>query len=169
MSCILWLPTTVLTAELGTPCRAHWLDKLCTASEMQRPTCTVGERKKLQLLKLLYILETVKISISPGAGSVVSHRHCHYNCHCYYTEKRVLIFGVYVSFPESVLYLYCCSAVSTEMCWLHSYVNQEKERRENPGLPLVQYKGRAGVLQFQNSMLGINGNSGDVMLLILKF
>ena len=90
------------SAHLGTYCRAYLLNKLHIASEMERPTCTVGERKKTRLLKA----GSWRLSRSApvlGSGDVASRRHCyyccHYDCHCYYhcrftlhIEKRVLIF-----------------------------------------------------------------------------
>lgn len=99
----------------------------------------------------------------------------HSHCHCYYhypfalhVEKRISIFGVYFSFLESVLYFHGCSVVSTETCWLHSCVNQEKERWESLGLPPARHlHGRGWVLQLQNSMLGINGNWGVINSQIL--
>lgn len=84
------------SAGLGTYCRAHLLNKLHVASEVERPLSLshYGWEEENTIVQC-WLLETIKVSTGPEAGDVASHRHCHYHCQfILHIEKRVLIFWV---------------------------------------------------------------------------
>lgn len=61
------------SADLGTCCRVHMMNKLHIASE----SCLHCAWEEGNTIVQRCLLETVNVATSPAVGDVTSHRHCH--------------------------------------------------------------------------------------------